>query len=228
MEGLMDGVRKLPEDSSLYIDLIRGEEMPEVRVCIRLVDVDEAVTLVFGEGTDIVEGCFSPDIEIEMDSKILEKILQGKADAFALAARARGDEVRPVEFKINNLEALESGKALLTYLFAPGKAGKVKMRRLCEELAGEAHGAHPIPLAYWDGFRSSWYLVKAGETLNREGEADPWPQMFIVLKGRGRAKVHDEEFEIEPKTAIYIPKDGIHQIFAMEDVELIWISWQSY
>lgn len=228
MEDLMDGMRKLLEESSLYIDLIRGGEGLEIRVCLKLVDVDEAATLVFGEETYILEGCVSPDIEIEVESEILAKILQGKADAFALAARGRGDESRPLEFKINNLEALESGKALLTYLFAPGKIGKVKMRRLCEELAGEAHGAHPIPLVYWNGLRSSWYLVKAGETLNREGETDPWPQMFIVLKGRGRAKVHDEEFEIEPKTAIYIPKDSIHQIFAEEDVELIWISWQSY
>ncbi|MBS7637924.1 cupin domain-containing protein [Candidatus Bathyarchaeota archaeon] len=92
-----------------------------------------------------------------------------------------------------------------------------------EEPAGEAHGAHPIPLVYWNGLRSSWYLVKAGETLKREGETDPWPQMFIVLKGR--VKVHEEEFEIEPKMAIHIPKDCTHQIAAEEDVELIWISW---
>lgn len=83
-------------------------------------------------------------------------------------------------------------------------------------------------MVYWNGLRSCWYLVKAGETLNREGETGPWPQMFIILKGRGRARVHYEEFEIETKTAIYIPKDSIPQIFAEEDVELIWISWQSY
>jgi hypothetical protein len=227
MERFMDVLRRMLEDSSLYLDLIRGE-MPEFRACIRLGDLDEAATIVIGEEADIVEGCISPDLEMKMDSETLERILQGRADAFALAARARWNEERPVELKINREEALESGRALLTYLFAPEGVGKIRMRRMCEELAGEAHGGHPIPLIYWNGLRSSWYLVKSGEILNREGERDPWPQLILVLRGRGRAKIHEEEFEVKPKMAIYIPKNCVHQIVAEEDMELIWISWQSY
>jgi len=155
--------------------------------------------------------------------------LTQKADAFALAARARMDEKRPVEFEIfkkeHTKEISEVGKALLTYFFAPGR---IKIKQLKPELAGQAHGAHPIPLVYWNGLRSSWMLVKKGEILNKEGEKDPCPQLFIVLEGRGKGIVGDTEFEVEPKTGVYIPKNTVHQLIAEEDIKLIWLAWQAW
>jgi mannose-6-phosphate isomerase-like protein (cupin superfamily) len=70
-------------------------------------------------------------------------------------------------------------------------------------------------------------MVKRGEILNKEGEKDPWPQMFIMLEGKGKAIIGNEEFEIRPKTAIYIPRNCVHQIIAEEDVELVWLAWQA-
>lgn len=75
--------------------------------------------------------------------------------------------------------------------------------------------------------RSSWFLVRTGETLNEKREKNPWPQLFIILEGKGKAIVEDEQFEIKPRTAIYIPKNCVHQIIAKEDVELIWLAWHT-
>lgn len=227
MSRLVDTVRGLLEDASLYLDLL-WTHSGNIRACVELVDTGEAVTLKLGEESEVVEGSVNPDFKISMNNQTLEKILKGQADAFALAGRARSDEVRPIEFEVynknRNEEIWETIKSLLIYLFTPGK---IKIKTLCPELAGEAHGAHPIPLVYWNGLRHSWFVVRAGEILNKEGEKDPWPQLFIILQGKGRAVVGNKEFETKPETAIYVPRNCIHQIIAKENIELIWLAWQA-
>lgn len=223
----MDTLKGLLEDASLYLDLFWAYS-GNIRACIELEDTGEVATLTLGEKTDVVEGSVSPDFKMSMKSQTLERILKGQADAFALAGRARQDEVRPIEFEVydkeRNKEVWETIKALLTYFFTPGR---IKVKTLGPKLAGEAHGAHPIPLVYWNGLRYSWFQVRSGEILNKESEKDPWPQLFMILGGKGRAIIGNEEFEIKPNIAIYVPRNCIHQIIAEENVELIWLAWQA-
>jgi mannose-6-phosphate isomerase-like protein (cupin superfamily) len=181
-----------------------------------------------GEKCRVLNGSVKPDVKIIMTSHVLEGVAKGEMDAFALAARGRGDEKRPIEFEIitkeRSEEIWETVKALLTYFFIPGR---IKIRNLALELAGHAHGAHPIPLVYWNGMRCSWIFVKRGETLNRDGERNPYPQIFLIMEGKGKAVIADVEFEIRPCTAIYVPANSIHQIIAEEDVKLIWLAWNA-
>jgi mannose-6-phosphate isomerase-like protein (cupin superfamily) len=227
MSKFVDAVKKLLEDVSLYEDLLLVHK-GIMKAGVELVDTDETATLTLADKASVVAGLVDPDFKISMESQTFWRIMQGKADAFALAGRARSDEARPIEFQVYNKErgkeAWETIRALLTYFFTPRK---IKVKRLHLELAGEAHGAHPIPLVYWNGLRYSWYLVKNGEILNKEREKTPYPQMFIIIKGKGKVIIGNEEFEIKPKTAVYIPRNSVHQIIAKEDVELIWLGWQT-
>jgi len=210
MSKFIDTIKKLLEDVSLYEDLLMMDK-GEIRAGIELIDTGETATLILDHKASAVEGLANPDFKVSMNSQTFWKITQRKADAFALAGRARPDEARPMEFEIyskeRSKEVWETIKALLANFFTPGK---IKIKSLHPELAGQAHGAHPIPLVYWNGLRCSWLLVKTGEILNKEGEKDPWPQMFIILEGKGKAIIGNEEFEIRPKTAIYIPRNCVH------------------
>ncbi|MGB9134201.1 MAG: cupin domain-containing protein [Candidatus Bathyarchaeia archaeon] len=227
MSKCFQTIRKLLNEASLYTDLIRVKDN-EIRVCVSLSDTDESATLVVANEIRVLEGTATPDVRIIMRRQTLEDIAEGRADAFALAGRGASDEKRPIEFEVlkeeHSEEIWEAVKTLLTYFFTPGK---IKIKRLAPEMAGYAHGAHTIPLVYWDGIRFSWILVKQGETLNKQGEKDPWPQAFIILGGKGKATVADNSFEIRPQTAIYIPKDTVHQIESEEDVTLIWLAWNA-
>jgi mannose-6-phosphate isomerase-like protein (cupin superfamily) len=49
----------------------------------------------------------------------------------------------------------------------------------------------------------------------------------IILKGRDKFIVEDMEVAVEPSTAIYMPKNSLHQLRAEEDVEAIWLAWQT-
>jgi len=227
MSELLNVMERLLKEASLYLDLIKTNE-GEIRISVKFSDTGEVATLVLGDKIEVVDGSVNPDCKISMERQVLKNIVEGRADAFALAGRGRADEVRPIEFEIYNKERLkeiwETVKALLTYFFIPGR---IKVRNLRPELAGYAHGAHPIPILYWNGLRFAWYIVKAGEVINKEKTKDPWPQMFIILKGKGKATIHDEQFEIKPNTVIYIPRNSVHQITAEEDVELFWMAWQT-
>jgi len=227
MNKCLQIMKELLKDAALYMDLVKTNKH-EIRVSVELTDRGETATLILGDKIEVVDGSVNPDGKLSMTRQVLDKILERRADAFALAARGRSDEVRPIEFEVyskeSSKELWETEAALLTYFFTPGR---IKVRSLSQELAGYAHGAHPIPVVYWNGLRSSWYIVKAGETLNKEGTRHSWPEMLIILKGKGKAIVHDEQFKIEPNTAIYIPRNSIHQVIAEEDVELFWMAWQT-
>ena len=119
---------------------------------------------------------------------------------------------------------MEVIKAGMTFFFTPGR---VKVREPRPELAGEAHGAHPIPLVYWDDLRTAWYVVRKGEVMNEEGERDPYPQAVVVLKGKGVFILDKAELELRPGTVVYEPPNSMHQIRAEEDVEAIWIAWKT-
>lgn len=226
MNECTDALNKLLDEAQLYLDLIKPAN-GEVKICLELTDCEEAATLTLSHKPEVAEGCEADiDGKVTMTKNTLRKILEGEADAFALTARANMSEKRPIEFQVLNnkrmQEIWEVGKALLTYFFVPGK---VKVRNLKPELAGEAHGAHPIPLAYWDGMRSSWILLEKGEVLNREGEKDPWPQLFIVIEGRGKAIIGDKEFEVGPNIVVYIPRNAIHQLIPEQEMKIIWLAW---
>ena len=226
MGKLVDEMKRVIDEAELYMDLIVPED--EVRACFELIDTGEAVTIVLKKEPEVVEGSIDPDARLFTTRPVFESILRGEADIFSLAARAKMTDVRPVNFEILTEEKAaliwEVGKAMLTYLFIPGR---VKVKILAPELAGEAHGAHPIPLVYWDGLRSSWIYLKRGEVLNVEGEKDPWPQLFVILKGQGRAIIGDEEFDVEPNRVVYVPVNSVHQLRAVSDIELIWLAWMA-
>lgn len=124
MNGFVGSLRKLLEEASDYVDLLKAG-INEMRAGIELVDTGEAATLILGDEACVVEGFASPDFKMSMSSQTFRNVVQGKADAFALAGRSRADEARPIEFEIYNKErskeVWEIIKALLTYLFTPGK-----------------------------------------------------------------------------------------------------------
>jgi mannose-6-phosphate isomerase-like protein (cupin superfamily) len=227
MTGLVEGLCKLTEDAVHYMDLMTLVD-EEIRIELSLIDSEEKATLVVGRGIKTLEGSVDPDVRLTMEKKIYEDIIAGDADFGALIGRSRMSEARPIDGEFLKPDkasaAMEVIKTMMTVFFTPGR---VKVKRLRKELAGEAHGAHPMPLVYHDDLRYAWYIVKKGEILNEAGEADPYPQVVVVLKGEGVMLIGDEKLDLEPQMVVYIPKDVLHQIEASEDVEILWLAWQA-
>ena len=97
MNGLVGSVRKLLEEASDYVDLLKAG-INEMRASIELVDTGEAATLILGDEACVVEGFASPDFKMSMSSQTFRNVVQGKADAFALASRAETPVLGNVAF----------------------------------------------------------------------------------------------------------------------------------
>jgi mannose-6-phosphate isomerase-like protein (cupin superfamily) len=63
--------------------------------------------------------------------------------------------------------------------------------------------------------------------LNEAGERDPYPQVMILLRGKGIIVLDGVEIELRPSTAVYIPANSLHQIRAEDDVEALWLAWKA-
>jgi mannose-6-phosphate isomerase-like protein (cupin superfamily) len=217
--SLAEKLRRFAVEAELYAGLMRPEK-GEVRVAVRLTDSGEAATLVLGEKMEVVEGSEGADLALTMEGSVFDAVSRGEADFGALIGRLRMSDVRPINYQVLNpsrlADIVEVMKAGMTFFFTPGR---VKVRELRPELAGEAHGAHPIPLVYWDGLRTAWYVVRKGEAMNEEEERDPYPQAVVILKGKGVFVLDEAELELRSSTVVYVP--------AEEDVEAIWIAWKT-
>lgn len=227
MGKLIKSLRNLMDDVELYSDLLYTYP-DSISVGVEMTDTSETATIHLGKKSGIEEGFHDISFKIMMTSEILEKCMKGQVDVFALAGRGHIDQVRPVSFEFidkNRVnESLETLYAMAMYFFNPGR---IKSRTLSLDFAGEAHGARPIPLVYWQGVRYAWYYVAAGQILNEDGEKDPYPQAFVVLKGRGRLEMEDHEVDTIPQRTYYIPRNCLHRVHSDEDMELMWIAWDA-
>ena len=224
---LIEGLRRLVDDMALYKDQLEhsGEEL---RISVRLTDTGDEATIVVGEEIHVEDSVENLDLRINMEQATFKGLLSREADFGALVGRSRMSDVRPINPEFLKPErvsaAFEVLKVMMNVFFTPGRH---KVKELRGELAGDAHGAHPIPLVYWDGLRFAWYQIRRGEVLNEAGERDPYPQVVVPLRGRGTIVLDGEEMELRPSTAVYIPANSLHQIRADEDIEALWLAWKA-
>jgi mannose-6-phosphate isomerase-like protein (cupin superfamily) len=183
-----------------------------------------------GERAELHRGSH-PDaaVTIKMSTGTLQEIYKGRMTAFTAGAKGSGADTAPLEMDINEPAGRLSNPknvilGFLQHFFILGSPERIILR---EESSRVVHGAHVIPLYYAEGFRSAWYKVKPGQHLNEPGDTNPYPQAFIIISGRGRAKIGESEVEVEAGASYYIPPDSDHVLWTEGDQELvlIWLAW---
>ena len=223
---LLQGLKRLIKESELYQDQYKTKK--PIQIGFKLTDTGEEASLTFHNKINIEANSSNTIGILTMQSTTFQQIIEGKLDFGALIGRSRMSDVRPINFEIKNSErfpeALEIVKSLMNGFFIPGR---IKVRKLSKEYAGDAHGAKPIPIAYWGGMRYAWYHIPAGEVLNRDGEKDPYPQAFMILNGDGILELEDESLSVEVGKVYYIPPNGIHKLHAETDIEMTWLAWDT-
>lgn len=102
---------------------------------------------------------------------------------------------------------------------------------LREEHSRMVHGAHAIPLFYQQsddiGVRSAWYQINKGEKINEPGDTNPFPQYFIVINGKGFAKIGLDTVSIKKNESYYVApgQDHIFWNESEEPIELIFLAF---
>jgi len=162
-------------------------------------------------------------------AEILHLIYQGKMTSMTACGKAEGSDYAPLDLKLaESLEFSPQIRALfytfIQHFFNPSVPEKIP---LGEEYSRVVHGAQVIPLYYYPGFRSAWYLLKKGEKLNQPGDTNPFPQGFIFIQGEGFAKIGDDTVEVKEGESYYIPPNSDHVVWTDSEVPLIliWLAW---
>lgn len=159
----------------------------------------------------------------------LRLIYEGKMTAMTAAGKAKGSDYAPLYLKL--AEGLELTSEVRTWLytflqhfFNPSVPEKILLR---EEYSRVVHGGHVIPLYYYPGFRSAWYLLKKGERLNAPGDTNPFPQAFVLIEGEGFAKIGDKTIRVKAGESYYIPSNSDHVVWTENDkpLILIFLAW---
>jgi mannose-6-phosphate isomerase-like protein (cupin superfamily) len=188
------------------------------------VSTSEAGTLKLHRG---VHG--SPIMTLAMSQETLARIHGGEMTAFTAGGKGSGADTALLEIEFGAAAGdLTSPKAttlgFLQHFFARERPERTP---LGESHSRVVHGAHAIPLYYADGFRSAWYLVKDGQHLNEPGDTNPYPQAFVIISGRGGAKIGETEVDVRASESYYIPPDSDHMLWPAqgESLEVIWFAW---
>ena len=171
----------------------------------------------------------APAMTISMSEDTLGRIYRGSMTAFTAGAKGSGAEVAPLEleFQTDAEQLVDPKGAMLGFIQHFFMRDRPERILLGEEHSRVVHGAHAIPLYYASGFRSAWYKVKDGQRLNEPGDTNPFPQAFVVISGRGRAKIGDAEVDVRSGESYYIPADSDHVLWPApgESLEVVWFAW---
>lgn len=87
------------------------------------------------------------------------------------------------------------------------------------ELVTPQHSTAYGALAAGEAIEVGLLSFKGGEGAN--AHSHPHEQIVVVLKGRVRARVGDEEQELGPGSGFHVPPNLPHGVTALEDAEVL-------
>lgn len=166
---------------------------------------------------------------LSSDLDTLEAIISGKLTGLTAMGRENLSDDTPLDFRPNPDTPLNPAMMarLITFVqrfFNPSFPEKIELGR---EHARLVHGAWAIPMFYHTGMRSAWYELEKGQRLNGPGDTNPFPQAFVIIKGKGQAKFGDFTGEVQAGQAYYIPPATEHILWNESDdpLNLIFLAW---
>ncbi len=212
--------KKLDKTFSAIKVSVRNGEATEI--CYLIFKEDNSIELVTDENTEF-------DFGIKLSTETLEKLHSGKLAPVTAAGRANLAEPAPLDFELPpgkqpTMDFYHNGVQFIQRFFNPFMPEKILIDHAYTR---KIHGADVVALFSGVGFRSAWYSVAKGDKLNAPGDTNPFPQAFIILSGKGQAKIGSDVVEIESNQAVFIPPYSEHIVWTEEDepITLIWLAW---
>ncbi|HWN80822.1 MAG TPA: cupin domain-containing protein [Candidatus Udaeobacter sp.] len=173
----------------------------------------------------------NPGFTCELDAVTLGRLYRGELSGMTAAGKGTGDESSPLEILPGSSVKENAQRAslapvfhFLTHFWNAGDPERIVLGR---EHARPMSGASLVGLYYHPGFRSAWYAVRGQESLNGEGDSSPYPQAYVILRGRARIVIDRRPVEVPAGESIYVPPGAKHAVRSQDggEVELLWLAW---
>jgi mannose-6-phosphate isomerase-like protein (cupin superfamily) len=213
-----------------FVEKISSEFAIAVQFDIKESDTPWHLVVKRGRQVSVCKGpCRQADFRFQTDLGTLRAIVDGKMTGLTASSKASASDSAPLEVRL--ADGLEFDcqtrvrlSAFIQHFFNPSNPERNILK---EEHSRVVHGGHAIPLYYYPGFRSAWYMLRRGESLNNPGDTNPFPQAFILVEGRGLATIGDKTVDVAAGQSYYIPPDSDHVVKNESDdpLTLIWLAW---
>jgi mannose-6-phosphate isomerase-like protein (cupin superfamily) len=167
----------------------------------------------------------------ELDAETVGRLYRGEISGMTAAGKATGEEASPLEILPGSAVPEDAPRSSLGPVFHFiahfWNRGEPEIISMSGDHSRVLAGANIVGLFYHPGFRSAWYSVSGEESLNKEGDASPYPQAYVVVRGQARVRYGHRWVEVAEGEAIYIPPGTIHAVRSRDSaaVEVLWLAW---
>ncbi|MDX1471178.1 MAG: cupin domain-containing protein [Flavobacteriaceae bacterium] len=156
-----------------------------------------------------------PSFYFTTDLETLNKIEKGELNALTASAKAFSSDVTP--FDVEVMEGYTPSdnflNRLLNVYFHFWTRGMPERIPFGLDKTRYTHGAQAAIFYYQPGFRSGYFALKKGQHANEDEKSrtNPFPSMFIAIKGEGDIIINGERSKLAGGEAILIPPGVSHQ-----------------
>lgn len=145
----------------------------------------------------------------------LGKLYRGEFNPLTLMAKAFSSDVTPMD--IETQEGFQPpddfGSMILPLTFHFWTRGNPELIPFGSDMTQVTHGSNAGIFFYQPGFRSGWFDIRPGDHVNEDERSrdNPFPSMFIMIRGEVTALVGDEEIVFKEGNAMFVPAGVSHQ-----------------
>ncbi len=156
-----------------------------------------------------------PSAIYTLDLVTLQRIDRGEINALTAMGKARASDPAPMDIDV--MEGFQPTPeflaAFIPLTFHFWTRGFPETVVFDKEHSREVHGANMVVLYYEKGLRSAWGQVEKGQRVNADpkDQVNPFPTMFICLKGRATVKVAGKEVMLRAGQMVFIPPGVSHE-----------------
>ncbi len=158
-----------------------------------------------------------PAAYFTLDLEMLRKIDAGEMNALTAMGKASGRDITPMDVETMPGFDLEPAylKRFVPFLFHFWTRGLPERVRFIDTKSRVIHGANSVIFYYQEGFRSGWFHLSKGQHMNRDpnDQTNVFPSMFIMLRGKARAKVSGKEVTFPANEMLFVPAGVTHEFW---------------
>ena len=156
-----------------------------------------------------------PSVLYVLDLATLQKIDRGEINALTAMGKARASDPAPmdIEFMEGFQPEPDFFAHFIPFTFHFWTRGFPETVDFGKDHSREVHGANMVVLYYQKGLRSAWGQIEKGQHVNSDpkDQTNPFPTMFIGIRGKAVVKIGGKEFAVEGGTMVFVPAGVRHE-----------------
>lgn len=158
-----------------------------------------------------------PTFYFTLDHATLLKLDAGELNAETAMVKAFSTDPSPMDADV--MDGFAPGEGFLNTLLKTSfhfwTRGLPEIIPFGEAYTRFTHGADAVVFYYQPGFRSGWGSIKPGQHANEDprSQTNPFPSLFIVVRGKGVARIGGVEVELREGQAVLVPPDVAHEFW---------------